>query len=255
MTAVADTPHKTKRGPFARSLALAKLQLATKAEGDQPLPAGICGRLQGVCLVYDQPDDYDTMFAPGCMDRTKGAKVPAGKIKLFAALDGGFHQYGTRSHVGVVRALTTVGNQEIMAADLFDTAEGRAMKEYLSAVLAAGGETGLSIGFYPRADESVPEPGDMSGDMVCRYTEIELDEISITPINAVTGADVLAVRAKKDPAALERAVAAMWPLLPEEARARIAGTAQPEPEAQDTKTGPVLATKEQRLAAYRSIAA
>jgi hypothetical protein len=216
-------------------------------------------------MVYDTVDAYNTTFAPGCMDQTR-AKVAAGKVKLFVAADQGFHQYGTRTHVGTLRSLVTVGNQEIATADIFDTADGRALKEYLSAVMASGSETGCSIGFYPRDSETVPAPSvpgsagpDMMSGTVTRFTEIELEELSITPINAVPGADVLAVRAH-DPAALERAVTAMVPLLTPDAKSRILPLVQPAPAAGRSATDEVptqatdeAATTDERLLAYRSL--
>lgn len=260
MTALAPVLKPSKRGPFARSAPLGSVAWRTDAE----LPAGICGRVQSIAMIYDTPDSYGTMFAPGCMDQTR-QKVAAGKVKLFMARDEGYHQYGTGTHVGTVRSLITVGNQEIAVSDIFDTEAGRSLKEYLTAVTASGGQTGNSIGFYPRASEEVPTPADTPemgmGSTITRFLEIELEELSITPINAVPGAEVLAVRAS-DPAAVERAVAAMLPLLTPEARARImqapevvAAPAAGQPGADEAPTHATdeAATDAQRIAVLRSL--
>lgn len=143
------------------------------------LPEGVCGRVTGVALVYDVEDAYGTRFAQGCLDRTKREKLAAGKVPLFAD-----HEYGIHTHVGVVRTLTTTGGEEILAADLFDTEDGRHAKQYLEAVVRSGAYTGFSIGFFNR---SALGHSDL-------FTEIELDEVSITPRPAVPGAGVVGVR-------------------------------------------------------------
>jgi HK97 family phage prohead protease len=183
------------------------------------LPSGICGRVTGVALVYGVRDAYGTTFAPGCLDRTKREKLAAGKVSLFAD-----HAYGIHSHVGVVRTLSTVGNEEQLAADLFDTEEGRKAKEYLSAVMDSGGYTGFSIGFY---DRSVPTMMDSMGDFAdgedpgAVFTEIELDEVSITPRPAVPGADVVGVRSEQEAAAWRMFETACAVLTLETVRARM----------------------------------
>lgn len=151
------------------------------------LPDGVCARMTGIALVYNVADDYDTKFAPGCLAKTRAEKVNMGKVRLFAD-----HGPFTETHVGIVRSLEDVGDAAVMVADLFDTDAGRAMKEYLVAVLASGAETGLSIGFRPRASEWVKDQE--SGDLYLVFTEIELREISVTPVNAVPGADVVGIR-------------------------------------------------------------
>lgn len=178
MTLAARPP---KRRAAARHQHL--VQLEVRADN---LPAGVCGRVQGIALVYGVVDAYGTRFAKGCLDRTKREKVAAGKVQLYAD-----HEYGVRTHIGVVRTLETVGDAEVMTADLFDTEDGRRSKEYLGAVMAAQARTGLSIGFYAREVDPVSE-GDRT---VWEYREVELEEISSTPRPAVPGADVTGVRA------------------------------------------------------------
>jgi hypothetical protein len=78
----------------------------------------------------------------------------------------------------------------VMTADIFDTEEGRSALEYVKAVLAAGASTGFSIGFIPRRSEQVM----VDGTMAERFQEIELREVSVTPMPAVPGADVTAAR-------------------------------------------------------------
>ena len=167
-----------------RARTLLDTTLEVRATSD--LPAGVCGRVVGVALVYNVRDAYGTSFAPGCLDRTKREKLAAGKISLYAD-----HDYRTHAHVGFVRDLETAGDREIMTADIFDTADGRALKEYLSAVTATGAHTGLSVGFFDRASDL---RDDADGDRTLWYTEVELEEVSATPRPAVPGADVLAVR-------------------------------------------------------------
>jgi phage head maturation protease len=177
------------------------------------LAEGVCGRVVGVGMVYDVQDSFATMWAPGCLDMTKRSKVSAGKVSLFTAGQLG-HEYGVRSHVGVVREMGTRGNEEWVTADLFDTEDGRRTKEYLNAVLRSGGRTGLSIGCYVRRDEQ-------TADGITRFTEVELEEFTITPRPAVPGADVDTVRQNPDAAwALFDALVAT--LSPDDVRARVA---------------------------------
>ena len=180
------------------------------------LPKGVCGRVTGVALVYGVEDDYGTRFARGCLDRTKREKLAAGKVSLFVN-----HEYGIHSHVGVVRSLSTTGDEEMMAADLFDTEEGRKAKEYVEAVIAAGGYTGFSVGFYDRSDtQSAGTPG-----ATYTFTEIELSEVSLTPRPAVPGADVTGVRQGQQAAwRLFEAALAVLPL--DEVHARVGALMQ-----------------------------
>jgi HK97 family phage prohead protease len=155
---------------------------------ESDLPPGVCGRVMGRAVQYDVIDAYGTLFKRGCIDKTR-SKVAKGKVKLF--VNHGFgDMYGTDSHVGVVRSLETVGQYEEMVADLFDTESGRKQKEYLRAVMESGGETGLSIGFHERGGgwEKV------EAREVYSFSEIELEEISLAPRNAVPGSDVTGVR-------------------------------------------------------------
>lgn len=168
--------------------------LEIRAEG---LPTGICGRVTGVALRYGVVDSYGTMFRSGSLEKTR-AKVNAGRVKLFDN-HGMADSYGTRSHIGVVRSLTQAGDAEVMTADIFDTEDGRRAKEYLAAVMASGAETGLSIGFYAKAGEPVAT--------AYEFTDIELDEISLAPRQAVPGATVAGVR--HDPHALAGVLAGL----------------------------------------------
>ena len=154
------------------------------------LPAGVAGRMQGIALTYGVADYYGTVFDRGCLDRTRGEKLAAGKVKLLAD-----HENETSAHVGVVRALEDVGDAVLMTADLFDTAAGRAQLEYLKAVVAAEAFTGLSVGFYARDSEWLPSP---TGESLLHYREIELDEVSVTPCPAVPGTEVTGARREPD---------------------------------------------------------
>jgi hypothetical protein len=86
--------------------------------------------------------------------------------------------------------MADAGDAVVMTAEVFDTEEGRAAMEYVKAVMAAGASTGFSIGFVPRKSEIVV----VDGANVERFTEIELREVSITPMPAVPGAAVTAAR-------------------------------------------------------------
>lgn len=217
-------------------------------EGD--LPEGVCGRVVGRAVQYDVVDAYGTVFKRGCLDKTR-SKVAKGKVKLF--VNHGFgDMYGTDSHVGVVRSLETNGQYEEMVADLFDTEAGRKQKEYLRAVMAAGGETGLSIGFHERGGgwEKV------EGREVYSFSEVELEEISLAPRNAVPGADVTGVRSVSFESA-EMMVRAFARTLSMEQRTALAGILSgDEPSGQqDTATGgdesPELVSFDDRIRAAR----
>lgn len=187
-----DSKRSDKR---VRAVAHVPVQLEVRTKDDTPdLPPGVCGRVQGIALTYNVRDAYGTMFAPGCLARTRAEKLAAGKVKLLAD-----HMGYTDCHVGVVRSLDDVADAVLMSADFFDTEEGRAKLAYVKAVTAAKAFTGLSIGFYDRASETRPSdpwqtPWGSTRDTVLVYTEIELDEVSLTPSPAVPGAEVLAAR-------------------------------------------------------------
>ena len=153
------------------------------------LPPGICGRVTGIALTFDVVDSYRTMFARGCADRTIQRKVTTRKLPLL--MD---HERSTGAHVGVVSSMTDTGPALMMAADLFDTADGRAALEYAKAVIASGASTGFSIGFRPMRSEMLT----VDNEPVERFTEIELREVSMTPMPAVPGTDVLGARTESD---------------------------------------------------------
>jgi HK97 family phage prohead protease len=162
--------------------------LEVRAEGD--LPPGIAGRVSGVALTYEVVDSYGTMFARKCAKRSIDGRVAARKVPLL--MD---HERTSKAHVGVVTSMADAGDALVMTADVFDTAEGRAAMEYVKAVLASGASTGFSIGFIPRASEMVT----IDGKPVERFTEIELREVSITPMPAVPGAEIASARNEAAP--------------------------------------------------------
>ena len=227
---------------------------------DTDLPAGIAGRVSGIALTYGVVDSYGTMFAPGSAKRSIDTRVKAGKLPLL--MD---HERSTRAHVGVVRSLEEVGDALVMTADVFDTAEGRAALEYVKAVLASDASTGFSVGFIPRQSETVQ----VDGQRVERFTEIELREVSITPMPAVPGADVLGARQDAEPAErsdlelLVIAARAALDALPSADRAAIlavyadAPPVAPVPaSSEDTRSNdapdaPRVATMDERLSAVR----
>ncbi len=160
-------------------------EAAPQIRAESDLPPGIAGRVSGVALTYEVVDSYQTMFARKSAKRTIDNKVAARKVPLL--MD---HERTSKAHVGVVTEMQDVGDALVMTADIFDTADGRAALEYVKAVLASGASTGFSIGFIPRASEMVQ----VSGKPVERFTEIELREVSITPMPAVPGAEVASAR-------------------------------------------------------------
>jgi len=157
--------------------------LEVRAESD--LPPGIAGRVSGVALTYEVVDSYGTMFSRKCAKRSIDGRVAARKVPLL--MD---HERTSKAHVGVITSMTDAGDTLVMTADVFDTAEGRAAMEYVKAVLASGASTGFSIGFIPRSSEMVT----IDGKPVERFTEIELREVSITPMPAVPGAEIASAR-------------------------------------------------------------
>jgi HK97 family phage prohead protease len=163
---------------------IAESSLTIRSEASD-LPPGVVGRVSGVALTYDVVDSYDTMFARACAKRSIDQRVSARKVPLL--MD---HERSTRAHVGVVAAMEEVGDSLVMVADIFDTEEGRSALEYVKAVLAAGADTGFSIGFIPRRSETVR----VADKSVERFTEIELREVSLTPMPAVPGAQVSGAR-------------------------------------------------------------
>ena len=160
-------------------------EAAPQIRAESDLPPGIVGRVSGVALTYEVVDSYQTMFARKSAKRTVDNKVAARKVPLL--MD---HERTSKAHVGVVTEMQDVGDALVMTADIFDTADGRAALEYVKAVLASGASTGFSIGFIPRASEMVQ----VDGKPVERFTEIELREVSITPMPAVPGAEVASAR-------------------------------------------------------------
>lgn len=160
-------------------------EAAPQIRAESDLPPGIAGRVSGVALTYEVVDSYQTMFARKSAKRSIDNKVAARKVPLL--MD---HERTSKAHVGVVTEMQDVGDALVMTADIFDTADGRAALEYVKAVLASGASTGFSIGFVPRSSDMV-KMGDKS---VERFTEIELREVSITPMPAVPGAEVASAR-------------------------------------------------------------
>jgi HK97 family phage prohead protease len=234
--------------------------LQIRAVDTTDLPDGICGRITYIGLRYNQPDDYGTMFRPGCLTKSVGQKVLAGRVKCFAD-----HRYTTRAHVGVIRAVEDVSDDVVVTAELFDTEDGRRALEYAKACFAAKAQTGMSIGFYDRDSEMV----EVDGVRLLAFTEVELEEFSMTPMPAVEGADLLSARHQAGGdrrELLRRALDQLIETLPEtEVRAAIAArygnaTATPDsapPAAPDARSGdspaatPQVASMDDRLAAVR----
>lgn len=173
--------HKT------RETQRAEVRVQLRAE-DEMLPPGVAGQISGIALTFDTVDTYGTTFARGCAKRSIDTKVAAGRLPLI--MD---HEWETGAHVGVVRELVDTGTGYLMTADLFATEEGQEARRYVQNVLAADACVGLSIGFRPLRSEMVT----IDGQAVERFTEIELREISLTPLPSVPGTDVVAARSDR----------------------------------------------------------
>lgn len=184
-----------------------------RASDSEKLPEGVCGRLQGVALRYGQEDYYGTEFAAGCLSKSIAERVLSRKVNVFED-----HDKKVRKHVGVVSDMRDLGDTCTVIVDLFDTEDGRGALEYAKAVIAAGAETGFSVGFIPRKGEVVKDAAGMSTG-VYRFLEIELRELSITPVPAVEGALVTGARFEDDdPEVLETALRGVVAALPSERR-------------------------------------
>lgn len=192
MTAIATAPPDLKHYRSATTLLMREAQ-------DTELPAGVCGQVEGIALVYDVIDSMGTTFARGCIDRTARERVAAGKVRLF--LDHGDMpsqgMYDTHLHIGTVRELVDEQGEDgkwraRFRADLFNTAPGREAHEYLKAVSATQSETGVSIGMLkePKTVRTT-----LGGVTAYRIDEIALGEISVTSMPSVPGTRVTAVRA------------------------------------------------------------
>jgi hypothetical protein len=241
------------------------------------LPEGVCGRIVVTALTFNVTDTYGTQFAPGCADRSIGARVAAGRLPLLTD-----HDNAVRAHVGVVRAMPMVGDAYLGECDVLDTEDGRRFLEYCKACIAAGSVTGASIRFVPRAWENI-KVGDRT---IERFTEIELRELTVVPLSSVPNTDLLAARAdaadgaggdsdgtadtaadttldsERDDATLlaEAARVALGAMTPEARTALLkeftddAGDAPARKDAATPPTPPVLmATDEERLQAVRQL--
>lgn len=217
--------------------------LQVRAEDD--LPPGIAGRVSGVALTYDVVDSYGTLFARKCAKRSIDGRVAARKVPLL--MD---HERTSKAHVGVITSMTDAGESLVMTADVFDTAEGRAALEYVKAVLASGASTGFSIGFIPRQSEMIQ----VDGKPVEKFTEIELREVSITPMPAVPGAEIASARNEPAPSVVSEEVpsertetelltiAARVALdaLPDSDRLAVLSAYMPETRSESASTAPVV---------------
>lgn len=231
--------------PAAPDVVIRRAEAKLELRSDD-LPEGVCGRISGVALTFDTVDSYGTMFAPGCAARSIGQRVAARKVPVL--MD---HNRSAESHVGVVSSMTEVGASYAATVDIFNTQSGKRALEYVKAVLASGASTGFSVGFVPRKWDAVT----VEGKTVERFTEIELRELSLTPMPAVPGADVTTARndaaagggntaPETDPLAEVRddvnilviAARAALDALPAEARADLLKTYTPAPSADGSAT-------------------
>jgi phage head maturation protease len=162
------------------------------------LPAGVCGQVEGVAMVYGVIDSWGTSFVKGCMDRTIRERVAAKKVKLYfdhgdVVLSG---MYDTHLHIGTVTDVYDSTTDDGLPcsrfrADLFDTETGRTAHEYLRAIAATGSETGVSIGMM---DEPKMVRATVAGQQCDQVTELALREISVTGESSVPGTKVTGVR-------------------------------------------------------------
>jgi HK97 family phage prohead protease len=195
---------------------------ATDLSLTEDVPEAPYGRVEGIALVYDVEDDHGTMFARGCLDRTRTEKVTLGKVKLYwdhgDAPANGF--YDSDLHIGTVRSLTDIQlpdgrHAAYMVADFRKSPKAAQVRDEIKDLLDKGGSTGLSVGFRTR--RSIGKPGIERG---TRFLEIELKEISITSMQSVPDSEVLAVRSSPD--RLRAALAVIIATLgPDEVRATL----------------------------------
>lgn len=190
MTSTANRPTMRRANTDVHFRAT-EIEVRAKGDNESALPAGVCGRVTGIALVYEQIDSYQTVFSRGCLSRTIAERVAARKVKLFAD-----HEMYVNEHVGTVVSITDVGDSAVMVADLFDTPAGRTMKEYLTAVLASRSDTGLSVGFRPVSKVWQEVDTERGKAMILRFNEIELKHIGVTPVPAVEGSGVTGVRSE-----------------------------------------------------------
>lgn len=179
---------KAERKPRRTDIHETGVQLRVASDAGTELPPGVCGRIVVTALTFNEVDTYGTSFAPGCADRSIGQRVPAGRLPLLTD-----HDNAVRKHVGVVRAMPSVGEAYLGECDILDTEDGRRFLEYAKACVAAGAVTGASIRFVPRASELVRLK---DGSAMERFTEIELRELTVVPMSSVPNTDLLAARAE-----------------------------------------------------------
>lgn len=178
--------------------------LTVRAATETPeLPAGVCGQIEGIALVYGILDERGTTFVRGCLERTVRERVKMGKVKLYVdhgdvLLTG---MYDTHLHIGTIRDVWDDQTPEGLhvarfRADIFDTETGRTTHEYLTAVAATKSETGISIGML---DGWKYRAATLGGARCEEITEVPLREISVTGEPAVPGTKVTAVRQANAP--------------------------------------------------------
>jgi Caudovirus prohead serine protease len=148
-------------------------------------------------LPYDVVDDYRTRFRMGVFDAGLAADPPT---VLYGHVWTDMAQVLGRvaDHTSTRQAL-----DEVIELDDFDAVPAA---RQASAQLSSGTLRKFSVGFVRTADEPAPDK-ELRAQGVVDITEGEQEELSIVIRGAVPGAELLAARARHDPAA----VAALTP--------------------------------------------
>ena len=86
LVAVDDRDHDGSRvaaaGQGRDTMASAVKPAPTAAPAPSRRP-GVIGQVEGIALVYEIVDAFDTVWGRGCIDRTRRERLAAGRIKLF----------------------------------------------------------------------------------------------------------------------------------------------------------------------------
>lgn len=144
--------------------------------------AGDGRTIEAVVLTYNQVDDYNTRFRPGCFTESLEERLP--RICWAHRWDEPLGRWV--DYRDTATELTLIGE-----LDDFD-AVPRARQA--SAQLQSGTIDQFSVGFMRLADEAV-DPEDVNGTRgVYDITKGQLDEASLVLVGAVPGTKLLAVR-------------------------------------------------------------
>lgn len=204
--------------------------------------------IEAVVLTYNAPDDYNTIFRPGCFAVSLEERMP--RICWAHRWDEPLGRWV--DYRDTATELTLIGE-----LDDFD-AVPRARQA--AAQLESGTIDQFSVGFMRLADETVdPDEFDMRG--LTAITSGQLDEASLVLVGAVPGTKLLAVRSgtvsESAVIGLAKQVAA-GELTHDEAKAALALLAEDEPAVAPVEPvveAPVVVVDDAEIAAALDMAA